>query len=158
MKVTFKYAVGSYSGTIDLAVFRPTHTKLASYMRKWVMPTLTENNELLGVISKNVALEIWNKCLAGYKADMQTYADRWFQENSGEGVWDPYKSRYAAFTKLMWHWMQDDPEHIDLATVTMEDVQALGTKIMTVKDAIDYGLLPSISVYDDLTNVIYEWD
>ena len=60
---------------------------------------------------------------------------------------------YALFIKAMYAWQESSPETIDLASVNDEDVDTLGTVISTVKNCVENGMLPAISVYDDLTGV-----
>ena len=150
MKVTFKYGIGTFQGKIDNSVFWPQKSGLASVMRKFTYPTLTIQNETIGLIGKNLSL-IWSQILSGWKADIRTYARRYYTQYGSEDMFDPARSPYAFFTKVMWNWYKDDPDHIDLSTITMEDIIATGTdKIDCVMTCIKNGYLKSIDMYDDL--------
>lgn len=150
MKVTFKYGIGTFQGKLDNSVFWPQKSGLASVMRKFTYPTLTIQNEKIGLIGKNLAL-IWRQILSGWKADIYTYALRYYTQYGSEDMFDPARSPYAFYTKVMWNWYKDDPDHIDLSTITMEDIIATGTdKVDDVKTCIVNGYLRSIDFYNDL--------
>ena len=150
MKVTFKYGIGTFQGKIDNSVFWPQKSGLASVMRKFTYPTLTIQNERIGLIGKNLAL-IWSQILSGWKADMYHYAHRYYTQYGSEDMFDPARSPYAFYTKVMWNWYKDDPDHIDLSTITMEDIQFAGVdKIHNVRICIENGYLRSIDMYQDL--------
>ena len=155
MKVTFKYGIGAFEGKIDNAVFWPQKSGLASVMRKFTYPKLTIQNERIGLIGKNLAL-IWRQIRSGYKADIYTYAQRYYAQYGSEDMFDPARSPYAFYTKVMWNWYKSDPDHIDLSTVTMEDIEATATdKIDSVYYSIENGYLRSIDMYLDLTESMY---
>lgn len=152
-KVIYKYGIGAMAGTIDGMVHRMSHTRLGSIARKWVMPRLTSNNELFGNVGANLRL-LWDEFSSGWKNDLKTYAQRWFSAHASEYEFDPVRSRYAFYCKLMYAWQRDDPTHIDLTTLNAEDLASLGTPIATVKAAVESGYLPMIDNYSDLTNVM----
>jgi len=149
MKVTFKYGIGTFQGKIDNSVFWPQKSGLASVMRKFTYPTLTSQNTKIGKIGKNLAL-MWRQILSEYKADIYTYAQRYYTQYGSEGSFDPARSPYAFYTHMIWEWSKSH-EDVDLKTLTYEDLLVTGTQISTVKNAIDNGYLRTIDQYDDLT-------
>ena len=153
MKVWFKYGIGAYGGTIDEATFRPQVRRLASIMRKWVMPKLTDQNTAFGAIGKNLGL-VWAAAAPGYKADFLLYAQRYFTEHLQDSEFDPIKSRYGHFTAMMYAWQKSDPTHIDLATVTVDDILLSAAPVKCVDFAIEALFLPEIAEYSDLVNPI----
>lgn len=151
MKVWHKNNVGSYSGTIDDTVFRPAKSRLVSYMRKYVIPTANANTALFKSVGENLGV-IWrDEVSEGYKANLRTYGQRYFTEHLEDGPWDPMKSSYGFFVKMMYAWQASDPEHVDLAYLTGEDLTALGGAISQVTLAILNNLLPPILNHSDLT-------
>lgn len=152
MKVVFKYAVGAYSGTVDQMVYSMASSRLGSIARKWVMPTPNANNAMFGTIGSNLR-NLWLSASQDYRDDFGTYAKRYHSEHLSDGIFDPCRSPYAFFLKAMWNWHAANPETIDLASVNEEDVDTLGTTINTVKNCVENGMVPTISVYDDLTGV-----
>ncbi|OQC35397.1 MAG: hypothetical protein BWX63_02391 [Bacteroidetes bacterium ADurb.Bin041] len=148
MKVTFKYGIGTFLGKIDNSVFWPQKSGLASVMRKFTYPTLTIQNERIGLISKNLAL-IWHQIRSGWRADIYTYALRYYTQYGSEDMFDPARSPYAFYTKAMWNMYKDDPDNVDLSTITIEDIRA-NDDMQTVKKCIENGYLRSIDMYNDL--------
>lgn len=150
MKVTFKYGIGTFNGMIDNAVFWKQKSGVASIMRKFTYPKLTIQNEIIGNIGSNLAI-LWSHFDIAYKKDLKTYAERYYVQYGSEGDFDPARSPYAFYTKLMWAWAEELPE-VDLATLTMEDLAVTGLAIGTVRKAIQEGYLRPIDQYDDLTH------
>jgi hypothetical protein len=148
MKVKFKYGIATYSGTIDEMVYGSYRDDHLCIGRNYVYPTLTAQNETLGSIGANLKL-LWATVSAGYKADLKTYAQRNGNQNVPVSQMPP--NSYALFIKLMYAWQKDDPEHVDLSSVTNSDVDSLGAKINTVKNCVLNGMLPGITNYSDLT-------
>jgi len=148
MKVKFKYGIRTYSGTVDEMVYGSYRGGRLCIARQWVYPRLTDNNTLLGGIGKNLAA-LWAEVSADYKADLKTYSQRHGTENVPKTQLVP--NAYSLFIKMMYAWRDDDPEHVDLGTITGDDVDTIGANIATVKNCIDNGYLAKISVYDDLT-------
>ena len=155
MKVTFKYGIGTFQGKIDNSVFWPQKSGLASVMRKFTYPTLTIQNETIGLIGKNLSL-IWSQILSGWKADISTYAQRYYTQYGSEDMFDPARSPYAFYTKVMWNWYKGDPDNIDLSTITMEDIELTGNAVIdTVRNCIENEYLRSIDMYDDLIHLMF---
>ena len=148
MKVRFKYGIRTYSGTIDEMTYGSYRDHKLCIGREWVMPTLTEQNGILGTIGSNLR-DLWFSASEDYRGNFKTYAQRHCTQNVPKTQACP--NGYAMFIKACYAWQDDDPEHVDLASVNDEDVDTLGTKISTVKNCIDNDFLPAISEYDDLT-------
>ena len=149
MKVTFKYGIGTFQGKIDNSVFWPQKSGLASVMRKFTYPTLTSQNERIGLIGKNLAI-IWQDLELDYRDNLAIYAQRYYVQYGSEGTFDPARSPYAFYTHMIWEWSKSH-NNIDLETLTYEDLSVTGTQISCVKKAIDNGYLRTIDQYDDLT-------
>jgi len=150
MKVTFKYGIGTFNGMIDNAVFWKQKSGVASIMRKFTYPKLTIQNEKIGKTGINLA-NLWKHFDIAYKNDLKNYAERYYAQYVSEGDFDPARSPYAFYTKLIWAWAEEYPE-LDLATLTIIDLSHIGMEIRTVFDAIFNGYLRPIDQYDDLLN------
>ena len=150
MKVTFKYGIGTFNGMIDNAVFWKQKSGVASIMRKFTYPKLTIQNEIIGKTGNNLA-NLWSKFDISYKKDLKTYAERYYVQYGSEGDFDPARSPYAFYTKLMWAWAEEHSE-VDLKTLTWEDLALMENEAETVKIAILHGYLRPIDQYDDLTH------
>ena len=155
MKVTFKYGIGSFSGTVDNATYWATARKTGSVMRKWVLPTATTQNESLGKIAANIKT-IWSDVTAEYKADMKNYCRRDFNENSNPE--DPFASRvsnYAMFVKLLYAFQKANSASVNLETITISDIRSLFTDEMSsVFASIQAGYLRSVSDSSDFNESI----
>ena len=149
MKVIFKYGIGAFTGKIDNAVFWKQKSAMASIMRKFTYPRITNHNKTIGAIAKNLG-KIWKGLSVGYKNDLWTYANRYYVQYGTEGLYDPARSPYAFWTHAIWSWAKEHSE-VDLASLTLEDLAVTGTPINTVKNAIINNYLRPIDEYYDLT-------
>lgn len=150
MKVLYQYGIGAMIGTLDGAVHWKAHSGQGGYLRRWVMPRLTAQNELIGAKGANIAT-LWQATTAAYKADWRTYAQRYFSEHASDGIFDPNRSPYGFWTKALFAWEKSDPQHVDLTSINMEDLTSLGTFGSTVAATIQFGFVPMIQHYDDLS-------
>ena len=155
MKVTFKYGIGSFSGTTDMATFYATKRGTGSIMRKWVLPKTTDQNVEIKSVSQNLNI-IWGLCSEDYKSDLKIYADRDYQQNTNpEDPFTPMLSNYAVFTKLMWAFQAANSASVDLKTLTYNDINTLySNQLGTVLASIEEGLLRSVTPRDDLIHIL----
>lgn len=151
MKVKFKYGIGSFAGTLEAATFYETPNGGASFMRKWVMPKITDNNIELGSVSKNLA-KIWKECSADYKADMLTYCDlhrAYFKDLNNE--FQGYIGTYAMFVKMFYAFEAANGGSVDLKSLSYGDIDTLFPEIVSVAAAADAGFIPNVPGAELLT-------
>ncbi len=150
MKVIFKFGIRTYSGTVDEMTFGSYRKNTVCIGRKYVVPTLTANNGLMGEVVKNLAA-IYAQCSTAYKADLKLYAQR-NSVNVPAGKIPP--NAYAIFIKMLYKFSELDSGHIDLASVTFEDLQTVGADIASVADAVASGYLDNVKDADLLVAVM----
>ena len=144
MKVTFKGAIGSYSGYYDQMVFSPTPNKLGSIARRWVKPAVTPQQSVLKTISGNLKA-VWAAADGAYKQDLKDYATKRNVEiSSSHDVYTAYTNAYAEFVRMMYAWRDSDEEHVFLETVTVPDIVSMEAPIVSVIDAITAGILANV--------------
>ncbi|MCB5288013.1 MAG: hypothetical protein LHW64_09435 [Candidatus Cloacimonetes bacterium] len=140
MKATFSRGIGAYSGKMDGVVFCYYRREGVVLVRKYTYPKLTENNHRLGSVTTNLhAL----KPADGYKNDMRTYLGRYNALKQNEGRY--IRSWVNLYLKLMREMAKQDST-IDLITLTREDIFTKDLPCISVKKAVEAGLLPK--VYD----------
>lgn len=147
MKVTFKYGIKTFSGTLDDMTFGSFREASLCIGRKYVIPTLTANNTAKGTITKNLA-EIWSGVSSGYKTDLKAYAAK-NAANIPKGQLAP--TCFAIWMQMLYLYSKLDEGHVDLSTVTLNDLQTLATDIGTVKDAVLNGYLHEVPGSELLT-------
>lgn len=144
MKVTFKGAIGSYSGYYDQMVFSPTPNKLGSIARRWVKPAVTPQQSDLKTISENLSA-IWAAAHVAYKQDFKDYATKRNVEiASSHDVYTAYTNSYAEFVRMMYAWRDSDEEHVFLESVTISDIVNMEAPVVSVIGAITAGLLANV--------------
>jgi hypothetical protein len=151
MKVKFKYGIKTYTGTVDNMTYGSYRSGNICIGRVYVYPTLTENNHNKGLAAKNLA-SVFHNASEGYIDDLKLYAMRNGQENVPKTSLIP--SAFALFLKMMYAYYASDPTHVDLTTITVEDIVSADADVRTIARAVEADFLPYISVYEDLTNGI----
>lgn len=141
MKVTLKYNMSSYSGTLNDMTYASYLGGAVCIGRRYVIPSGTPQQDDLGSASKNLA-KLYKATSLGYRADLGTYAKLNGYENTPYGQMPP--NGYAIFIKMMYAWAALDI-NVDLSGTSIEDMQASDSPVATISDAIDNGLLKGVS-------------
>lgn len=150
MKVIFKYGIKTFSGTVNNMVYGSYKKGTLCYGRDYVKPKLTENNIQKGKIMRNLA-SVYKNASSAYKQDLGIYADR-YAVKAPQDKLPP--NGYALFIKMMFAWLESDPEHVDLTTVAIADIVAADAPVRTIAGAITEELLPLVRLFADLTSDI----
>ncbi|MDZ4121921.1 MAG: hypothetical protein U1C33_05840 [Candidatus Cloacimonadaceae bacterium] len=151
MKVKFKYGIRTYSGTVDEMTYGSYRKDNICIGRKYVKPDLTENNLKMKDIMGNLGY-IYREASEGYRNDLKAYAVRNGRENIPKTQLVP--SAYALFNKMMFAWAKESEGLINLADVTIEDIQATEAPVWKVVDAIEAGYLLPVNIYGDFDSEI----
>lgn len=148
MKVIFKYAVQTYSGEIDKMVYGSYRKGELCLGRKFVYPTLNDHHHSFGAVGANLA-DLFANISPTYAQDMKLYTT--LNGNQNERKDKVLPGPYALFVKMMRAWAKSDPEHVDLATITLADIIALDANVRTIKRAIAAKYLKKVKGGDALT-------
>jgi hypothetical protein len=145
MKPTFKNMIMSYSGKCDGLVYCYSTRYKKQYVRKYVVGEPTAQNGKIKAVSQN--LKSLNLS-TGYKQDLFHYTERYMsrkeKDRKNVGNW------YNVFTMIMWAMAKQ--LHLDLATLTREQIETDNLPCRTVKQAVEAELIPPVLDYEWLTN------
>ena len=147
MRVTYKYGIGGYRGKMDGAVLCYDRYLGRSYARRWVYPTITEKNKAFGNVNANL---FRIKPSQGYRNDLYFYLTRYRNLNDAKQGLRAWSSFYM---KLMYDMAKAD-DSINLMTITREEIYSRDLPCISVKKAVDAGLLPVVYGYEDFTHEI----
>lgn len=154
MKVLFKFGIGAFAGTIDNGTYSMTKNQTGSIMRKYVVPKLTTNNTLRGSITKNLAT-VYKAAEAGYVAQLKTYCQRYnSQYNDPNDPFSPVITAFAMFVQMLYLFADATPGCI-LDTVSLSDLETIGTDIQSIADAIGSGYLKPVTDGDQLISSMW---
>lgn len=146
MRVYFKNMIQAYRGTCDGLVYYYNPRLNRIIARPWFKPRPTEATRRFGRISRNLkALEP----SPGYKSDLSVYVDIHNRRTANEDV--ILQNWYVAYTRLMWNLARANPETIALETLTRDQIYALDLPCVTVRRAVEAGLLAPVHGYELLT-------
>lgn len=155
MKIKFRWGIKTFSGYGDDMVYESCLNSKVCIGRDYTYPKITENNHQVGAVGKNLGI-VFNNVNPAYAQDLKTYRERYRQLGIPRNPFKrkPVAGPYSLFIKMMYNWLDSDPEHVNLTAVTIADIVALDADVCTIKRAIDAGFLPMVPVYDDLTAAI----
>lgn len=142
MKVKCQYGIKGMVGKKDGAVFY-YHPRLKQYlMRAWVKTKKSAATDRAAAIMRNVAnLQPSD----AYKDDLRNYI---YQYNElKDYAHKPLTNWNNAFLKLLYA-MQKQYETVDLETLTRDQIYSEELPCITLKLAIEAGLLPKVKHYE----------
>lgn len=148
MRAKFTYGIGSYSGKLDGVVFCHYRREGLVLVRKYKYPTLTENNHTLGTTTANLHKITPSE---GYKNDLRTYLGRYNTLRENENAY--VRSWVNMYLKLMREMAKRD-NTIDLLTLTREEIYTRDLPCISIKRAVEAGLLPVVYDYTHLDREI----
>jgi len=156
MRAYFKNMIQAYNGKCDGLVyyFNPRLNRIL--VRPHVKPRATEQTRKFAAIATNL------KALApseGFKTDMKVYVDLYNRKLSRHAT--PVQNWYNAYTKMMYalesgDWKDESGEQIvvDLSTITRAFIYDNELPCISVKRAVEAGILASVNGYELLTQEI----
>lgn len=147
MKVKFKYGIRTYSGTVDEMTYGSYRDGVVCIGRKYVSQNLTAQNVSMGEKMKNLGT-LYRAASSSYKQNLKAYAVQNGRQNVKKDQLVP--TAYAIFTKMMFAWEKDSDGAVNLAGVTLEDIQSGNAAVESVATAVEAGYLAPVFGYETL--------
>lgn len=148
-KIKYASFVTGLSGKSGTTVFYRSTSPAFGYMRNHVTPTYTETNKNRGEEFHNLGVQ-FRSLSAAAKTDFQDYARKYrLLPASGSGeIAVRANNGMAVFVKMMWNLSREDPESIQLRSITINDITTLFF-LDSVKAAVNAGYLPAVDGYEE---------
>jgi len=143
MKVSFQYGLAGYTGKAQNLVYYYDKTAGRVFSRRYVYPTLTEENRRVGKITTNIYSLSPSE---GYKENLRVYA---LFYNGLRSTEKPLRSWSNAYLRLMFRLAEAYPE-IDLKTLTRDEIYANDLPCISVKRAVLAELIPQVQGWERL--------
>jgi len=146
MKVKFQYGLAGYTGKADGLIYCYNRKSGKVFTRRKVQPKITAHNHKTGSITANLhSLQP----STGFKNDLRLYSLRYngLSENAEKNVY----SWVNMYLKMMYRLAKLYPE-IDLITITRDYIYANDLPCMSVKRAVEAGMLPPVTDWELLDN------
>lgn len=148
MKTRMQFGMMPISGKAGELVFCHNRRTGGMYAREYTYPKLTENHHQMGGVAKNLFRLMPSD---DFKYDCRTYAYFYAtaRNNRGVKIWtwsNCYLHLMYAMAKLM-------PE-IDLNTITREEIYQRDLPCISIKRAVEAGLLEVVDNYERLDRQI----
>lgn len=147
MKVAFQNGITGFSGRAGDLIFCYNKLFQTVYARRNTYPARTQENERIGRITGHLyKLQISED----YKEDMRLYLTRYnaLRENHRQ----PLPNWSSLYLKLMYKMTKAMPE-LDLSTITRDQIHSLELPCISIKKAIEAGLLPKVLGWQRYTNL-----
>ena len=145
MKAIFKNMIQAYTGTCDSLVYYYNRRLNRVIVRPWVKPRPSESTRRFARVSSN--LKALNLSEA-FRYDLRIYVDIFNSRTANADV--ILQNWYNAFTRMMWNLAKNNPE-IDLETITRSYIYDNELPCISVKRAVEAGLLAPVTGYELLT-------
>ena len=146
MKVNLESRVGGITGKAGDVVYCYYRHYKVMYARRYVYPTLSEQNRKTGSITANLHRLHPSE---GYIADLRDYVWRYNMLPVSQRV--PLRAWNNAYLRLM-HEMAKADDTIDLRSITREFIYDNALPCITVKRAVEAGLLPKVHGWEEMTS------
>ncbi len=148
MKVAFDNGVSTYSGKYLEVVYQSWYDDRLCYARKNFYPTLGQQHQHMAEISQNLN-KVYLAASPLYVQDFKAYAKENERQNLPKAKEKLHKmpSAKSLFISCMWQWHDSDPTHVDLTTVSIDDIVAMESPLMSVKSCVDAGFLKRVKNY-----------
>lgn len=148
MKARMQFGTTPISGKAGELVFCFNRRTGGMYAREYTYPTLTENHHKMGGVAKNL---FGIEPSAEFKYDCRSYAYLFAnsRKNRGVKIW----TWSNCYLHLMYALAKHMPE-LDLATLTREQIYSLDLPCISIKRAVEAGLLEKVQDYQMLDNHI----
>ncbi|PKN71418.1 MAG: hypothetical protein CVU50_10105 [Candidatus Cloacimonetes bacterium HGW-Cloacimonetes-3] len=148
MKARMQFGMTPISGKAGELVFCYNRRTGGMYAREYKYPTLTENHHKMGGVARNLFAV---KPADDFKYDCRTYAYLYAnsRKNRGVKIW----TWSNCYLHLMYALAKAQPE-IDLSTLTREEIYAQDLPCISIKRAVEAGLLEQVDNYNRLDSQI----
>ena len=145
MKVLFKHLIQGFTGKADDLIIYYDRRLNKVIIRKNVPVKLTQRHANFGNASKNLKSLNLSE---GYKSDFKVYTDLYCRLKINYE--NQVSSWYNLFLKMMY--AMSDSLGIDLKAITRNQIETEQLPCISVKDAVEAGLLPRVRNYERLDN------
>lgn len=143
MKVKFHYGLAGYSGKLDDLVYYFDKTAGSMFARRYRYPKLTQENERVKKTSGQLfAIEPSD----AYKDNLRLYLMHY---NGLKSTAKPMRSWVNLYIHLMHKMAKAIPE-VDLTTITREQIYQHDFPCISVKRAVEEGLLQEMAGYESM--------
>jgi hypothetical protein len=148
MKVRMQFGQSPVSGKAGELVYCYNRRTGSMYARRYEYPELTENHHKMGGVARNL---FSIQPSADFQYDCRTYAYLYAsaRNNRGVKIWT-WSNCYLHLMYAMAKAVAD----IDLSTLTREEIYQRDLPCISVKRAVDAGLLEKVDGYERLDNPI----
>lgn len=151
-KVIYPPTVSGIVGRVTTGVYYRARGTRFGYLRSYVMPAVTDHNNLYGSYLTNIR-KIWaDDVEADYKVDLANYAKLYKDlPFYGDDTKQRTNSTFAIWYKILHAWQASDPDHVDLSSITAADILTIGQDVLTVAAAVNSGAIPKVEGIETLT-------
>lgn len=149
-KVLYAPTVDGIVGRSGTGVYYRGKSSIFGYLRQWVVPKYTEQNETMGKTLRVVA-ECYKSTTTLFRADLKEYTLKYSDLGVRKRILRARaNSEFAVFYLMLWNYSKANPS-MAITAMTVEDFDIVAAAIQNVKGAVEASYLPSVEGYETLT-------
>ena len=155
MRAHFKHNIRSYSGKLGNVVFYNYFNHQLCLVRKFGVSKATEAKENMKSIFLHINDLYWASAEA-YREDLSSYAKRNAMENMARNpsLRQRMPNSKMLFSQCMWKWAKENPETVDLKTVTLDDMRSVDSPVCRVCTCVTAGYLKKVTGWEHMDKSI----
>lgn len=149
-KVIYSSLVSGIAGKVEDIVYYRSNNHYFGYIRSYQYPRITGNNVSFGEKVKAIG-KFWGETSPGFRDEIEKYTNLY--RNLPPDLHDlreKANSPTAIFVKIMFDFEDRHKDHVDLVSITPDDIIDLYPEIMNMKAIIANGYLPKLGEWKNM--------
>lgn len=149
-KVLYAPTVDGIVGRSGTGVYYRGKSSIFGYLRQWVVPKYTEQNETMGKTLRVVA-ECYKSTNPVFREELKEYTKKYSDLGVRKRILRARaNSEFAVFYLMLWNYSKENPS-MDITAMTVEDFDIVAAAIKSIKLAVEASYLPSVEGYEEWT-------
>jgi len=149
MKATRANLLGQFTGKLDGLIYYRRRSNGKLYVRRQF--SLKDHPAHLGFSSAQKAIYAINPS-EGYKQNLKDYLN--YYNKLPQSEFKCYQAWTNVYAKLMFAMQKAMPDTVDLRTITRTQIEQQNLPCISVKTAVEAGLLPMVKGYNRLDKAL----
>ena len=149
-KVIYSSLVSGIAGKVEDIVYYRSQNQYFGYIRSYQYPRITGNNVSFGEKVQAIG-KFWGETSQGFRDELEKYTNLY--RNLPPALHDlreKANSPTALFIKIMFNFEDRNKDHVDLVSITPDDIIDLYPEIMSMRAIITNAYLPKLGEWENM--------
>ena len=149
-KVIYSSLVAGIAGKVEDIVYYRSHNNYFGYIRSYIYPRITGHNIRFGEKVKAIG-KFWGETSPGFRDEIEKYTNLYRNLPPDlQDLKEKANSPTALFIKIMFNFEDRHKEHVDLVSITPDDIIDLYPEIMSMRAIIANGYIPKLGEWENM--------